>query len=118
MVHLCVSSSTQPSKNKTNNCTKNFLSSPVTVLLVPFLWHNKVDDDVIYQVSKNIIDRSVKVAKEMGLHHPFIYQNYAAKHQDVFAGYGEENRQRLREIRAKYDPNGVFQRLTPGYFKV
>jgi FAD/FMN-containing dehydrogenase len=54
----------------------------------------------------------------MGLHHPFIFQNYARYDQDVFAGYGLENRKRLQEIQKKYDPDGVFSRLQPGYFKV
>jgi FAD/FMN-containing dehydrogenase len=54
----------------------------------------------------------------MGLHHRYIYQNYANISQDVFAGYGEENRDRLRKIQRKYDPEGVFSRLQPGYFKV
>ncbi len=54
----------------------------------------------------------------MGLWHPYIYQNYAGKGQDVFDGYGEENRKRLREIRGKYDPEEVFERLVPGGFKI
>jgi len=86
--------------------------------VVSINWRNKADDEVVLQTSKNIVDRSVALAKDMGLHHPFIYQNYATKHQKVFAGYGEENRERLREIRRKYDPEGVFERLQPGYFKI
>jgi hypothetical protein len=38
--------------------------------------------------------------------------------QDVFAGYGEENRGKMKEIQRKYDPEGIFDRLQPGYFKV
>ena len=38
--------------------------------------------------------------------------------EDVFAGYGEENRGRLREISRRYDPDQVFQVLQPGYFKL
>jgi hypothetical protein len=70
------------------------------------------------RAGKNIIDRSVALGKEMGLHHPYIYQNYAAKDQDVFEGYGSKNRNRLREIQKKYDPEGIFSRLNPGYSKV
>jgi FAD/FMN-containing dehydrogenase len=54
----------------------------------------------------------------MGLHHRYIYQNYANVSQDVLAGYGEENRERLRRVQRKYDPEGMFSRLQPGYFKV
>jgi hypothetical protein len=51
------------------------------------------------------------VGKERG-------QNYAGAAQDVFAGYGEKNRERLRDIQSKYDPEGVFSRLQPGGFKL
>jgi FAD/FMN-containing dehydrogenase len=88
------------------------------VLSTAMGWKDKADDEAVLQASKNIIDRSVALGKEMGLHHRYIYQNYAAQHQDVFAGYGEKNRKRLREIRNKYDPEGVFSKLQPGYFKV
>jgi hypothetical protein len=54
----------------------------------------------------------------MGLYHPFTYQNYAGPGQDVFASYGAENRMRLLKIQQKYDPEGVFSRLQPGYYKV
>ena len=66
----------------------------------------------------NIINRAVALAKSMELHHRFIYQNYANISQDVFGGYGEENRERLRMIQTKYDVDGVFSKLQPGYFKL
>lgn len=65
-----------------------------------------------------LLQRSIELAKETDLYHPYIYQNYAEISQDVFAGYGKGNRERLRGIQSKYDPAGVFSRLQPGYFKV
>lgn len=44
--------------------------------------------------------------------------NYASAGQDVLKGYGAENYDRLKKIAEKYDPDEVFQRLMPGYFKV
>jgi len=81
-------------------------------------WKNSEDDEIVLQAQTNIINKSVALDKQMGLHHPYIFQNYARKDQDVFAGYGLENRKRLQEIQKKYDPDGVFSRLQPGYFKV
>ena len=81
-------------------------------------WNNAEDDKVVLQAQTNIIDKSVALAKKMGLHHPYIFQNYAGKGQDVFAGYGPVNRKRLQDIQMMYDPDGVFSRLQPGYFKV
>jgi FAD/FMN-containing dehydrogenase len=88
------------------------------VLTVNFQWTNREDDDACETANKNIIDRVTVAAKEAGLYHRYIYQNYANITQDVFAGYGEENREKLRRIQRKYDPEGVFSRLQPGYFKV
>jgi len=77
------------------------------------------EDELVGKVGKRIVERSEMVAKEMGLWHPYIYINYADGEQDVFQGYGEENRERLRRIQRKWDPEGVFgARLQPGGFKV
>jgi hypothetical protein len=75
-------------------------------------------DEVMKRASQNIISRAIALGEEMGLHHPFIYQNYAGPGQDVFAGYGAENRDRLLGIQQSYDPDGVFSRLQPGHFKL
>ncbi|KAI1097908.1 hypothetical protein F4804DRAFT_326191 [Jackrogersella minutella] len=49
---------------------------------------------------------------------PWLYINYASPDQEVLQGYGTENVRRMREVAIKYDPNGVFQRLCPGGFKI
>jgi len=77
------------------------------------------EDEVVSAVGRRVRERWERVAKEMGLWHPYVYINYADVEQDVFAGYGEENRERLRQIQRKWDPAGVFgERLQPGGFKV
>jgi hypothetical protein len=38
--------------------------------------------------------------------------------QPVFASYGAANLAKLRATSKKYDPNGVWQKLQPGYFKL
>lgn len=49
---------------------------------------------------------------------PWIYLNYAHSSQDVLQSYGQENLRLIRETAAKYDSEGVFQRLCPGGFKL
>ena len=44
--------------------------------------------------------------------------NYANPSQNVFGSYGKENVKKMRGLAAKYDPDGVFQYLCPGGFKV
>lgn len=48
----------------------------------------------------------------------YLYLNDADKGQKVFESYGRENLERLKVIRKKYDPNGVFTDLMPGGWKV
>jgi hypothetical protein len=70
----------------------------------------------VHEASKKIMDGAVTLARQMGVHHRFIYQNYANKTQDVFGSYGEEIEERLVQIQRKYDPEGIFRRFQPGYF--
>jgi hypothetical protein len=82
------------------------------------MWKNIEDDEKVLRYIRGTQEKDVEKAKELGLHHRYLYQNYAAGDQDVFAGYGEENRKKLRKISKKYDPEQVFQKLQPGYFKL
>lgn len=88
------------------------------VLETTIAWKDPKDDEITLQASKNILDRSVALAKERGLWHPFLYQNYAGKRQPVFESYGAKNLARLRSIRDEYDPDHVFTKLYPGYFNL
>ncbi|KAH6693586.1 FAD binding domain-containing protein [Plectosphaerella plurivora] len=47
-----------------------------------------------------------------------VYLNYAAANQDPLGSYGAERVRFLREVAAKYDPEGVFQMRIPGGFKL
>ncbi|KAK5659469.1 hypothetical protein OQA88_670 [Cercophora sp. LCS_1] len=48
----------------------------------------------------------------------WTYLNYADKIQDPLASYGAKNLRFMQEVANKYDPDGVFQTLCPGGFKV
>lgn len=94
------------------------LANHSIVFSTVFRWSLSEDDSIMSIAGRNIQDRAVALAKEMGLHHRYIYQNYANISQDVFGGYGEENREKLKKIQKKYDPEGIFVKLQPGYFKL
>lgn len=49
---------------------------------------------------------------------PWIYMNYAHSSQDVLQSYGPDNVRRIRDAASRYDPEGVFQYLCPGGFKI
>ncbi len=77
------------------------------------------EDIIVREGGKRIVERSERIAKEMGLWHPFIYLNYADISQDVFSSYGSENQRKLKEVQKKWDPEDVFGKwLQPGGFKI
>ena len=81
-------------------------------------WSNSSYDAQQAAARDAIINESLTAGEAMGLSNRFIYQNYASLNQDVFAGYGAASLKRLREVAKEYDPEGVFQKLQPGYFKL
>ncbi|KAI1502183.1 FAD-binding domain-containing protein [Biscogniauxia marginata] len=91
---------------------------PLLVSNLSFSWALKSDDKAVLTAIHNIVARAESLSRERGLFHPFLYMNYASQWQDPIAGYGAENKARLLEISKKYDPEGVFQKLHPGYFKL
>ena len=82
------------------------------------MWSSPLDDDRIIAAGNRVINSSVALAESMKADYKYIYQNYASQNQDVFAGYGAANKQRLIDISTKYDPEQIFQTLQPGYFKL
>lgn len=105
-------------KNGGNPLGMHSEDEPLMIVGHVLQWSNPADDALMHKVGYAILERGVEEAKKMGLWHRYIYQNYAGREQDVFAGYGGENRERLVEIQRRYDPEGVFSRLLPGGFKV
>ncbi len=85
---------------------------------IDFQWGNAADDDKLIGIAEGIIAKSIALAKSRGLDNRYLYQNYAYISQDVFSGYGNNNKARLIEIQQKYDPAKVFVNLQPGYFKL
>ncbi|KAH9211970.1 hypothetical protein DL95DRAFT_436978 [Leptodontidium sp. 2 PMI_412] len=90
---------------------------PLIIFSIVLIWADPADDVLMKGAGTRLLQRSIALAKEMNLYHPYIYQNYADISQDVFAGYGKGNREKMRAVQRKYDPEGVFSRLQPGYFK-
>jgi FAD/FMN-containing dehydrogenase len=88
------------------------------VMLVSASWALPSDDATVLAAAQNIVTSINSTAHQLGLGHRYIYQNYASAAQNVFWGYGEENLEKLKAVRKKYDPSGVFEKLQPGYFKL
>ena len=92
--------------------------APLILLNLAFMWSETGDDERVLAVTQRIRDGAVRIADGMRLGYGYVYQNYASLDQDVFGGYGKGNKERLIDISKKYDPEQVFQKLQPGYFKL
>ena len=94
------------------------LTLELVVINISIAWADIADDDRVMGFASEFISKGIAMAKSRGVAYRYIYENYAAQDQDVFAGYGWENQAKLRAIHQKYDPKNVFTKLQPGYFKV
>lgn len=95
---------------------------PLVIYLQSWQWDREEDDELVFELVKEIVGRSEKKAKEMGLWHRYKYINYAEEWQaeDIYSGYGEDNLNMLKELQRKIDPEGVFTTggLCSGYFRL
>jgi hypothetical protein len=95
---------------------------PLVIYLQSWQWSNEADDKLIFDTVADIMGRSEKKAKEMGLWHRYKYINYAEDWQaeDIYSGYGEDNLKQLKALQRKIDPEGMFTKggLCSGYFKL
>lgn len=68
--------------------------------------------------SRSLVERFHATNKAKNLSSEFVYMGDAADWQNVFAGFAPGNVQKMRQIRDKYDVNGVFHKLNWGGFKL
>jgi hypothetical protein len=105
-------------KNGGNALGISTADGPLMLLNLAFMWEDSSDDHAILTACQNIINKSVAKAKSLGLDNPYLYMNYASQFQSVVPSYGAANHAKLVSTANKYDPDGVFQTLQPGYFKL
>lgn len=92
----------------------------------PYIWVEEsmtalatVTDEEIDAFYEKANSKIIQRLKEKNIALPkFLYMNDANPSQDVFGTYPPENLQRLKSIRAKYDPDRVYTDLMPGGWKV
>lgn len=91
---------------------------PLTNILLTGSWEDPLQDEQATSIMTDLGLRLEAVAKARGKSRSFKYMNYAHQRQDVIAGFGEKSKAFLKQVAAKYDPNGVFQKLQQGGFKL
>jgi hypothetical protein len=90
----------------------------LVILLLTSTWSSAYYDDMVHKAAQDLFRRVEKRAEEMGLDNSFIYLNYADKWQDPISGYGVQSVDTLRNVAARYDPKGFFQKQVPGGHKI
>ncbi|KAL8823933.1 MAG: hypothetical protein Q9191_005428 [Dirinaria sp. TL-2023a] len=84
-------------------------------------WEDAKDDATVNKFIEYAVDTLDQRAKTRGLYYDSVWINDAAPFQtkNVFPKYGDgANYPKLKAIAKKYDPDGVFQHLLPGGFKL
>lgn len=81
-------------------------------------WYEASDDDTVDAFYAAFNANITAQLEPLNVMTPFVYLNDANGAQDVFGGYPAENVEKLKEIRAKYDPDMVYTNLMYGGWKV
>ncbi|KAK5661811.1 hypothetical protein OQA88_9913 [Cercophora sp. LCS_1] len=91
---------------------------PLLLLNTWFTWDDETVDARVDQVARNIVEKSVAFSKGAKRDVNYRYLNYAGEWQDVMAGYGAKNLEKLAAVAEKYDADGVIKSLRPAIFSL
>ncbi|KAK7446490.1 hypothetical protein CaCOL14_010898 [Colletotrichum acutatum] len=81
-------------------------------------WARPEDDLRMTAWSQNFLAHHHEINRQLGLATEFVYMGDAGEWQKPFPAYGQGNLQKMKDIRAQYDPNMVFSKLNWGGFKL
>lgn len=91
---------------------------PLVVILLYTSWDERIETDRVYKVNQEAFGNIEKEAKAKSVLATYRYLNYAFPHQDAIGSYGDASKTKLREVSAKYDPEGFFQSAGAWPFKL
>lgn len=106
------------SKNGGNPLGIKASEGPLYLMQIAAWWDKEDDDDTMYAYVSDVVEAIMTKAEELGVANDYIYMNYGSMFQNVIAGYGPDNVARLKDVARHYDPDRVFQTLTPGHYKL
>ncbi len=75
-------------------------------------------EEAALSLMREWLDSVDEFARGEDLSWDWRYLNYASRDQDPIASYGQEAVEKIRAAAAKYDPQGVFQKLRMSGFKI
>ncbi|KAL6238506.1 hypothetical protein BDW75DRAFT_237393 [Aspergillus navahoensis] len=83
-----------------------------------YSWDDATEDSLFYDLVKFARQELDAYARSTQAYNEYIYLNYAGRTQDPLRGYGADNLAFLKRVAEIYDPQGVFQTVVPGGFKL
>ncbi|RKL03950.1 hypothetical protein BFJ71_g3919 [Fusarium oxysporum] len=81
-------------------------------------WSGDEHNDAVFKWIEDTTWAIANATQKAGIYDPFTYMGDAAGFQNIYDGYGKENKQKLLQISRKYDPSRTFQKHWPGGFKI
>lgn len=81
-------------------------------------YSNESDDALVETAMNDIVDKQKALLAAGGYLVDFVYLNYADVSQGVYSSWGADSVAQLQVVSNKYDPDGVFQTMVPGGYKV
>ncbi|KAK8036501.1 FAD-binding domain-containing protein [Apiospora marii] len=79
-------------------------------------WKEDVDDDTVHDSLRQCLKGLESMAVERGVKLDLRFPTFAGASQDVLGSFGNASVDKLREVAAKYDPDGFFQERQCGGF--
>ncbi|KAF8754795.1 hypothetical protein RHS01_05846 [Rhizoctonia solani] len=83
-----------------------------------FTWLRQEHDREVYTEIKKLLSVSRDIAESQNRLERYIYPNYAGSEQKPIESYGPVQVNFLRKVKAEYDPDGIFENLCRGGFKI
>lgn len=88
-------------------------------ILLAAAWPSASDDAYLLNFITSLVQSIDLASKAACLYYPYIFLNDAGVGQSPFPLYGDgESLPRMKAIAQQYDPDGVFQNLASGAFKL
>lgn len=81
-------------------------------------WQDPAKDKQVYEASDKFLQKVTDVAKKAKALKQYVDVNYAGRKQNPIASFGAPNVAYLKQVAKQVDPQGVFQKLLPGGFKL
>lgn len=79
-------------------------------------WPQNSDDAAAENAVDTLAATAKSLAEKEGKLLKYLCMTFASSEQDVINSYGAENVKEMQQVAAKYDPEGVFQKLQHGGF--